>query len=136
MVVHILGVGLKHETLTRTEAACIDQRPVPFWKLIAVIWCIRLVHYIDVGLCATQRGKIALDGSNLDLRGTIAAIIKVASAIAEAKLLHEVILGTEHGGRRRAAIQHLIDPIGRLPTEGQHLIWSARRNGSSACIVV
>jgi hypothetical protein len=62
-VVHILGLGLEHETLTRTKAAYIDQCPVPFWKLIGMIWCVRLVHYIDVGLCATQGSEIAADAA-------------------------------------------------------------------------
>ena len=31
--------------------------------------------------------------------------------LAEAKLLQKVILGTEHGGGRRAAVQQLIDTI-------------------------
>jgi hypothetical protein len=120
VVVHILEVGLEHETLTLTKAAYIDQRPVPFWKLMGIIWCVRLVHYIDVGLCATQGSKIAANGSNLDLTRNHRCDHKGSvHDLSEAKLLHEVILGTEHGGRRRAAIQHLIDPIGRRPTKGE-----------------
>jgi len=69
---------------------------------------------IDIGLCTPQRPKISTDIVQLNAtrhhrRNHEGGV----DDFAKAKLFHEVILRTEHGGGRRAAVQQLIGAIRR-----------------------